>query len=108
MGRRMTWLVASLACCLACTSAQESTIYMAILSSRVHQWNSADNPVIGLFRSTDRGATWTRSDFGLPHAGAVTSIVADPGNSRMLFAGTGRGVFRSVDGGEHWQPTQAK
>jgi photosystem II stability/assembly factor-like uncharacterized protein len=61
-----------------------------------------------LLKSTDRGATWTRSDIGLPPAGPVTSIVADPGNPRMLFAGTGRGVFRSVDGGERWQPTQAK
>jgi len=60
-----------------------------------------------LFRSTDQGATWTRSDTGLPPAGPVTSLLADPADPRRLFAGTGRGVFRSSDGGEHWQPTNA-
>src|SRR4030067_2479223 len=39
------------------TIAQE-TIYMSVLSSRKHRLNVSDNPLVGLFVSTDAGATW--------------------------------------------------
>jgi len=56
---------------------------------------------LGLFRSEDRGATWTKSGEG----------VADPfilalatGKDGAIFAGTFRGgVFRSRDRGKSWQ-----
>ena len=56
---------------------------------------------LGLFRSEDRGATWTKSGEG----------VADPfilalatGKDGAIFAGTFRGgVFRSRDQGKSWQ-----
>jgi len=41
-----------------------------------------------LFRSTDRGATWTEADLGLA-APSVTTLAVDPLNPRLVYAGTG-------------------
>jgi photosystem II stability/assembly factor-like uncharacterized protein len=70
----------------------------------------------GVFRTTDGGATWTRTLFTDEHAGC-SDIAMNPKNPRMLFAGMwtleihtwgrdsggpGSGLFRSVDGGVTW------
>jgi hypothetical protein len=54
---------------------------------------------MGVFRSTDNGATWTQTDLGLPGATihALTSI------GTKLFAGCeGAGVALSTNGGASW------
>src|SRR5262249_57362609 len=60
---------------------------------------------------TDGGATWTASDAGLaisrpPASGIaqqVSSIVIDPTEPSILYAGTsGAGVFHSGDAGARW------
>jgi photosystem II stability/assembly factor-like uncharacterized protein len=58
----------------------------------------------GPYRSTDRGEHWERPDF--PRDGTqVWSILVDPVNPRVLYAGTSPvGVFRSDDCGDHWRP----
>lgn len=48
----------------------------------------------GVFRSTDEGKTWTNISTGLTDHALVLSLAVDP-NGR-IFAGTYRGVFRSV------------
>ncbi len=67
----------------------------------------------GVFRSTDRGNSFTRlsgnGTSGLPDKG-VSSLVADPGNASRFYAAvpalpaaTGsEGVYRSDDGGVTW------
>lgn len=64
----------------------------------------------GLFRSTDRGDSW--SYIGLPESGAIGRIRIDPTDSNRIFvAAMGqlwednpeRGVYRSTDGGASWQ-----
>jgi photosystem II stability/assembly factor-like uncharacterized protein len=59
----------------------------------------------GVCVSTDHGATWQKSNLGLP-AIAVTSVVVDPRSpkgSRVLYAGLfGRGVYKSTDNGATW------
>ncbi len=43
-----------------------------------------------------------------PYGGTVTTIVVDPTNSRIIYAGTfGSGVFKSVDGGKTWYSANA-
>jgi photosystem II stability/assembly factor-like uncharacterized protein len=37
-----------------------------------------------------------------PDGGTVSFLTAAPSNSRILYAGTPGGVFRSTDGGAHW------
>ncbi|MFI5165901.1 MAG: WD40/YVTN/BNR-like repeat-containing protein [Thermoanaerobaculales bacterium] len=58
--------------------------------------------------------TWTPSGDGLlPIAGesccpGVTGIVVDPASPRTIYAaGPYTGVFKSVDGGEHWVPARS-
>jgi len=71
------------------------------LTSVGHDLVYAGSFGLGLFRSEDRGATWTKSSEG----------VADPfilalatGKDGAIFAGTFRGgVFRSCDRGQSWQ-----
>jgi len=63
----------------------------------------------GVYRSTDRGATWT--NIGLKDSGAIGKIVVDPSDPRRLFVaaagslfnpGGDRGVYRSTNGGNTW------
>ncbi|MEJ2540751.1 MAG: glycosyl hydrolase, partial [Gemmatimonadota bacterium] len=63
----------------------------------------------GVWRSTDRGDTWTFS--GLPDAGLIGKIQVDPRDADVAFvAALGnpfaknpeRGVYRTRDGGESW------
>ena len=60
-----------------------------------------------LFKSTDRGATWTSITGDLPERGSTYSIVQDHVNPNLLFAGTEFGVFFTVDGGKKWVQLKA-
>jgi photosystem II stability/assembly factor-like uncharacterized protein len=61
----------------------------------------------GLYRSVDRGETWTRVDAGLT-ASAFRFIDADPLHPGALLAGTEPArVFRSTDDGETWRELEA-
>jgi photosystem II stability/assembly factor-like uncharacterized protein len=50
---------------------------------------------VGIYKSTDGGETWTSANNGLVTL-EVDSIVVSPTTSGLLYAGTERGVFRSV------------
>lgn len=56
----------------------------------------------GVYRSADRGQTWTQTDDAL----RATTLAIDPRGSSTLYAGAtaaaGRGVFKSLDGGFEW------
>jgi photosystem II stability/assembly factor-like uncharacterized protein len=65
----------------------------------------------GLYRSEDRGLTWTRTDLGFDTRG-LSDIHIDPAG--RLFASPDlcfgdtcapSGVYRSLDGGQTWAPT---
>ncbi len=54
----------------------------------------------GIYRSTNRGESWTPVNTGLPANLTVNAFAA---SGTYLFAGTsGRGVFRSTDNGQSW------
>ncbi len=68
------------------------------------------SPGVGLYKSTDAGATWKA--VGLEKAGQIGKVVIHPKDpDRVYVAALGnifgpnpeRGVFRSTDGGETWQ-----
>ncbi len=54
----------------------------------------------GVYKTTDAGLTWTKSDTGL--ATAPVELVVDPNDSTRLFAVAAGSVFRSNDGGGNW------
>ena len=69
-----------------------------------------NNEAGGLYRTTDRGQTWTR----LNELYRVSSCTIDPGNPHIVWVGTGEnvggrhmgygdGVYRSDDGGATWE-----
>ncbi|MEO1574514.1 MAG: hypothetical protein AAFU65_06090, partial [Pseudomonadota bacterium] len=63
----------------------------------------------GVYKSTDRGTTWT--NIGLASSERISRVAIDPGNeSRIFVAATGplyssggeRGLYRSIDSGATW------
>jgi photosystem II stability/assembly factor-like uncharacterized protein len=80
--------------------AQE-TIYMSVLSSRKHRLNVSDNPLVGLFVSTDAGATWN-------HRGwreYIRTFYGEAASDGTVWLACGNGVMRSTDGGMRWRIT---
>lgn len=59
-----------------------------------------DRPSI--LRTADGGKTWQSVTGDLPASGPVEVIREDPGNPRLLYAGTHFGLFASFDQGTHW------
>ncbi len=55
-----------------------------------------------IFKSTDKGKTWTSISGNLPENGTVHTIVQDFINPELLFAGTEFGVFFTLDNGMNW------
>jgi photosystem II stability/assembly factor-like uncharacterized protein len=53
----------------------------------------------GVFRTTDGGLNWTEviSD------GIFTMVTFSPSDPDVVYAGSGFAVYRSDDGGDHWQ-----
>jgi photosystem II stability/assembly factor-like uncharacterized protein len=75
-------------------------------------WVIRDSDVIGngIYKSTDAGKTWT--NMGLQETGRIGRIIVSASNPDIVFAcalgrATGpqqeRGVFRTLDGGQHWE-----
>jgi photosystem II stability/assembly factor-like uncharacterized protein len=55
-----------------------------------------------LYRSNDRGKTWTSISGDLPERGSVYAIRQDHKNPNLLFAGTEFGCYFSINGGKNW------
>lgn len=54
------------------------------------------------FRTTDFGKTWKRITDGFAPDAPLRSIAEYPGKANVLFAGTERHFYYSVDSGAHW------
>ena len=55
-----------------------------------------------IYRTYDGGATWALTVNGLPDHGPVNVVREDPEKPGLLFAGTERAVYFSIDDGDHW------
>ncbi len=56
-----------------------------------------------LLKTTDDGKTWKKITNGLPEDEYTTVIRTDLKKQGLLFAGTNRGVYISIDDGSSWQ-----
>jgi len=73
------------------------TVYAAINRLRLDDLH----PVV--YRTHDGGKSWKLIVQGLPENEPVNSVREDPVRKGLLFAGTERSGYFSVDDGEHWQ-----
>lgn len=76
--------------------SDESTVYALFDNTK----NGDFKPY--LFKSTNRGATWSAIAGDLPANGPVLAFAEDAVNPNLLFAGTEFGLFFTVDGGTKW------
>ncbi|MBV6647879.1 MAG: glycosyl hydrolase, partial [Cyclobacteriaceae bacterium] len=60
-----------------------------------------------VYRSVDKGKTWTSITGNLPARGSSYAIAEDHENPDLLFVGTEFGVFFSNDRGANWQQLKA-
>jgi photosystem II stability/assembly factor-like uncharacterized protein len=75
-----------------------NTAYAAINAIRL------DDMRPHIYRTHDGGQSWTRIVDGLGDAGPVNVVREDPKQRGLLFAGTERAVYFSIDDGESWNP----
>ncbi|MBS1241115.1 MAG: glycosyl hydrolase repeat-containing protein, partial [Gemmatimonadetes bacterium] len=73
------------------------TAYAAINTFRL------DDLRAHIYRTRDGGRSWTPITRGIPDAGVVNAVREDPVRPGLLFAGTEREVYFSLDAGDHWQ-----
>jgi hypothetical protein len=59
-----------------------------------------------VYRTRDMGKSWQKITTGLPAGVYVHTIKEDHVRQGLLFAGTERGAFVSLDDGDSWQPLQ--
>jgi hypothetical protein len=77
----------------------ESTVYCSQSGYREDDWSAY------LWKSTDKGKTWTSIVGNLP-AETINVVREDPKNKDILYVGTDMGVFITFDGGTTWETLQ--
>jgi len=86
---------------LLASQHDENVVYAAFNNHK----NGDFKPYI--FKSTDKGRTWTNISSNLPERGSSYAIAEDHVQADLLFVGTEFGAFASVDGGDYWKPLKA-
>ena len=85
--------------------------YVSHLTASAHDASTVyatfDNHNMGDFKpyilkSADRGRSWSSAAGDLPERGSVHTVVEDPVDRNLLFAGTEFGCYFTKDGGAHW------
>jgi len=87
---------------IAPSSFDAGTAYVSI------DFHLLDNRDPFIYKTSDFGKSWKRINSNLPkHAlSYVRSVTDDPNSPGLLFAGTGNGLYYSLDDGAHWSALQ--
>ena len=87
---------------IAPSSFDAATAYVSV------DLHLVDNRDPHVFKTTDFGKTWKRISGDLPkhELSYVRTISDDPNCQGLLFAGTGNGLYYSLDDGTHWTQLQ--
>jgi xyloglucan-specific exo-beta-1,4-glucanase len=91
---------------LASDPVDPNRVYLAA-GTYTNAWTSQNGAIL---RSTDRGATWQRSDLpfkvggNMPGRGMGERLAVDPNRNSVLYFGapSGQGLWRSTDSGVTW------
>ncbi|MBP6828261.1 MAG: glycosyl hydrolase, partial [Saprospiraceae bacterium] len=68
--------------------------------------DSEDAPGVGVYKSTDGGATWAPANTGMGNA-TVGMMVMHPSDPNIIIAATYDGIFKTTNGGASWTQTLA-
>jgi hypothetical protein len=83
------------------TDVQPSSRDVNTVFATFNDWNRGNfKPYV--YKSADRGRTWTSISGDLPQRSGAWSIVQDAVNPSLLFIGIEYGLYATVDGGQHW------
>ncbi len=74
----------------------ESTMYVALDNHKEGDYRPF------LYKSTDKGTTWTNISNGLGKKNLVWRVVQDHVNKDLLFAATEFGIYVTLNGGQSW------
>lgn len=94
--------------CVACDPATPDVVYVGTGENQSQRSVSFGD---GVYKSTDGGATFKR--VGLEKSEHIARILVDPRNPKVVYAaaqgplwapGGDRGLYKSTDAGESWQP----
>ena len=88
---------------IAPSSFEAGTAYASV------DFHLMDNRDPFIYKTTDLGKTWKKITSDLPkhELSYVRTIAEDPNCAGLLFAGTGNGLFYSLDDGGHWTALDA-
>jgi photosystem II stability/assembly factor-like uncharacterized protein len=97
--------VGSLGCgALAMDPSDPETLYLGLgAPHRVGILGLGTAPGLGVLKSTDGGAHWS-GPILLGDSTTIRSLLVHTFNNDIVMAGTNRGLFRSTDEGESYQP----
>ena len=84
------------------TFSQQSTVYAAVVSTKVFVVGAANAPTGLFYQKTGGDTTWS-------HTGPVNirnfAAAYGPVGGKTLYIGAGNGVHQTTDGGAHWKIT---
>ena len=86
---------------ITCIEPSHTAMGTAYVSASRFDWDDF-HPYV--YKTSDYGKHWTQITTGLPGDEYVESVRQDPGRSDLLFAGTSKSAYFSLDGGRNWQP----
>lgn len=68
--------------------------------------DAGDSDGMGVFKSTDGGASWTQSNNGMGNR-TVGRMIQDPNDENIIIAATNGGIYKSTDLGDNWSLSQS-
>ena len=74
-----------------------NTVYVSLDNHKEGDFNPY------LFKSTDKGQTWSSISSNIPERTLIWRMVQDPVKKNLLFAATEFGIYTSLNGGKSWQ-----
>ena len=112
------------ACDLAMDPSHPNVLYAALYARKRTPWSfTGGGRTGGIFRTTDGGGSWKKLTGGLPEETGRIGLSIYRGNPKIVMAvvesdlgghiaefeekSRAGGVFRSADGGEHWERLSA-
>jgi hypothetical protein len=101
--------------CLAVANDDQHTIYAGTGDRANLSGSEEKEGSPGISKSTDGGKSWQQCSNGIkarpylediPNPLSIYGLAVDRKNTKKVYAATSQGLFRSVDGGANWIPTQ--